>query len=524
MTDSNDIGPIEEFAPPKRHLSAYRVVTLVAVVAAAVATWIGVSSGDEPDPTAAPQSWFAPYVDVTSTPTYPFETSSRAATEKTVLAFVVSDHDDACEPSWGGFYSMAAAGETLDLDRRVARLRQLGGDAIISFGGAANAELSIGCTDRDDLVDAYQSVLTRYSATVLDLDIEGAASMAPEVSARRAQAIATLSSRSAAAGAPLSVWLTLPIAETGLTTEGLAQVTGMLAAGVPLAGVNAMTMDYGVPFPAGRTMADTAQLALTALHAQLLTAYAAAGTTLSDAETWLRIGATPMIGQNDIRSEVFGITDAQQVVAFAEANGLRRLSIWSANRDQGCGPNYPDVRIVSDVCSGVTQDPGDFRAVLSTFGSGGAAPVVTSTEAPTSAATTDVRGSDADLVDDPATSPYVIWNEDQAWPKDSKVVWHRNVYQAKWYTIGDVPDAPVASVYDTPWTLIGPVLPGERPAPTPTMSAGSYPDWNATTAYIGGDRVLLDGVGYQAKWWTKGDIPGVLGDLAESPWVLITTP
>ncbi len=43
-------------------------------------------------------------------------------------------------------------------------------------------------------------------------------------------------------------------------------LTAMLAAKVDLSGVNGMTMDYGVPLPAGTTMADQGELALTALQ------------------------------------------------------------------------------------------------------------------------------------------------------------------------------------------------------------------------------------------------------------------
>ena len=94
--------------------------------------------------------------------------------------------------------------------------------------------------------------------------------------------------------------------------------------------------------------------------------------------------------------------------------------------------------------------------------------------------------------DDPATSPYQIWNAAQSYPKNTKIVWHHNVYEAKWYTQGDTPDSPVADPADTPWTLIGPVLPGEHAAPTPTLEAGTYPSWNPSQAYVAGDRVLYE--------------------------------
>ncbi len=38
--------------------------------------------------------------------------------------------------------------------------------------------------------------------------------------------------------------------------------------------------------------------------------------------------------------------------------------MWSANRDKPCGPNYPDVKVVSDACSGISQVPGEFDSIL----------------------------------------------------------------------------------------------------------------------------------------------------------------
>jgi chitinase len=128
-------------------------------------------------------------------------------------------------------------------------------------------------------------------------------------------------------------------------------------------------------------------------------------------------------------------------------------------------------------------------------------------------------------IDDPATSPYAIWNPALSYAHGTKIVWHHNVYEAKWWTQGDTPDEPVATASDTPWTLIGPVLPGEHPQPTPTLKAGTFPNWSATQTYVAGQRVLYDSVGYQAKWYTHGEVPGiVVSDPGQTPWKLITTP
>jgi chitinase len=523
-------------APPPRpsggrHLSWFRVFLVAVVAAAAVTgTWffgfhLNTATADA---AGGSTSWFAPYVDVTATPQYSFEDVPASAPTGAVLAFVVSAAGAPCDPSWGAAYSMSSASDSLDLDRRLARLRQLGGAVTVSFGGAANSELSIGCTDPAQLTAAYQSVVDRYSVSAIDLDIEGSVASAPAVNERRALAIAAMTTQQAVDGHPVDVWLTLPVGPSGLTAEGLSVLTSMLAAKVPLAGVNGMTMDYGVPIEG--SMATESEVALTALQQQVQSAYHAAGTDLSDAQSWQLVGATPMIGQNDVAGEIFGLADAQQLVAFGQQHRIGRMSMWSANRDKSCGPNYPDVHVVSDACSGVDQTPGQFAGIFATFQSGqpvAAVPTVSadaSTAAQTSATAAAGNRATAEP-DDPATSPYAIWNVNQAYPKGTKTVWHRNVYQAKWYSIGDQPDLPVSTADQTPWTLVGPVLPGDHPAPLQTLAPGTYPDWNATDVYVAGSRVLQDGVGYQAKYWTQGDVPGAVptSPTETSPWELITS-
>ena len=61
---------------------------------------------------------------------------------------------------------------------------------------------------------------------------------------------------------------------------------------------------------------------------------------------------------------------------------------------------------------------------------------------------------------------------------------------------------------------------------SPTLSAGTYPAWSADQVYVAGDRVLYNGVGYQAKWYTQGDrplAPGSATPAANAPWQLLTS-
>ncbi|MCL2516531.1 MAG: carbohydrate-binding protein [Microbacteriaceae bacterium] len=461
--------------------------------------------------------WFAPYVDVTATPQYAFENLASTHTEDSVLSFVVAASATDCTPSWGGVETLGAASGDLDLDRRIARTRQQGGDIAVSFGGQANTELALACTSADALQRAYAAVLDRYDASTADFDIEGDAISDTASVDRRAEAVARLQQQRRDAGDELAVWLTLPATPDGLTPDGQAVVTAMLSAGVDLAGVNVMTMNYGESLPAGTSMLEGSEQALTQTHRQLGILYQRHHTPLTSATLWRKIGATPMIGQNDVAGETFTLGDAVKLNAFARQQGIGRMSMWSANRDRSCSANYVDVTIVSDACSGVAQGSATFAATL---GKGFSQRIALSSRARTTAEPVATQQP----TDDPATSPYQIWSPTGAYPAGTKVVWRRNVYQAKWWTQGDAPDNPVLNTWETPWTLIGPVLPGETPIPQPTVPAGLVPAWNPATAYKAGTVVELDGVPYQAKWWTQGDSPDASQASPDSsPWVALTS-
>ncbi|WP_431220557.1 chitinase [Leifsonia xyli] len=498
-----------------RRLSPWRVigaglVAVIVITAGAVGFqwWSARASVDV-------QPWFASYVDVTATPRFAFENLGTTSTKDAVLSFVVSSKDDACEPSWGAAYTLDQARGSLDLDRRIARLQQQGGTVSVSFGGQLNDELAVGCTDESALKKAYATVVDRYKIGTIDLDLEGNGLTDRDASTRRASAIAALQKERRAEGKGLAVWLTLPVAPSGMTSDATDAIAAMLAAKVDIAGVNVMTMDFGTAKKATTSMARAAESAVTAAQRQLGVLYDRAKLHQSDPSLWAKLGATPMIGQNDVEDEVFSLADAASFNSWAVSNGLGRMSMWSANRDKTCGSNYVDVKVVSDACSGVSQGKKSFAAVLSKGFAGhiSLGERAVTTPEPTSTA----------AADDPATSPYPIWATKNSYLKGTKVVWHHNVYQAKWWTKGDVPDNPVLNAWETPWELVGPVLPGETPIPQPTLPAGTYPTWAGQTAYDKGQRVLFDGVPYEAKWWTQGDSPeAASANPDSSPWAPLT--
>ncbi len=511
--------------PSGRHagkrLSPLRVVVAVAVVLAlvgvAVAVPLVVRGETDGEKAVAGPRWFGGYFDVTSAKVSEVPTDDLDAPSNVVLAFVVAEKADSCVPSWGTYYGLDEAAKELDLDRRIARVRQDGSDVVVSFGGAINTELAVACEKTPDLVDAYRQVIDRYDLSMIDLDIEGE-TLADDVAGyRRAQAIAELQKQAKNEGTSLAVWLTLPVATNGLPDDGMAAVEQMLDAGVELSGVNVMTMDYGTDLQ-GKSMADASIDALNATESQLTGLYKKHNVSLPPQGAWSVMGATPMIGQNDVADEVFTMADAATLNSFAISKSLARMSMWSINRDRTCGPNYPEVSVVSNSCSGMKQGDTTFAATLAAGFDNNQAP----TPSPSSSKTKSPRPTAAPT-DNPETSPYPIWSPDTPYSSGVRVVWGGNVYAAKWWVQGGAePDDPTMQAGETAWTLVGPVLPTDAPWSLPTVPEGTYPDWVATQVYVKGDRVLFDGTPFEAQWWTQGDNPSIgITDRDRSPWELV---
>jgi chitinase len=502
---------------PQRRLSPWRVMLAILIVAGVIASslfggrrWKAAQAGASDEP------WFAAYVDVTSTPTFAFDQIGATSNRDAVLSFVVSSSADACTPSWGNAYTLDQAGASLDLDRRIARLQQQKGNVAVSFGGLNNDELAVNCSDSSKLYAAYQAVVDRYNIDTIDLDLEGTGLTDKAAGDRRADALAKLQKERRSEGKRLAIWVTLPVTPQGLSEDGTNAVAQLLDGGVDLAGVNAMTMDYGASKPKGQSMQAASESALTQTVRQLGILYQNSGTYLNEATLWTKIGATPMIGQNDVADEVFTLDDAKGLNKFALSHGVGRMSMWSANRDTPCGSNYVDLKVVSDSCSGVEQNKFGFADAL---GEGFEGNLSLSAGIVTKADSTSTEQKP----DDPAASPYQIWSESGAYLEGTKVVWHHNVYEAKWWTQGDMPDNPVLQSWQLPWELVGPVLPGEKPIPQPTLPEGTYPNWAGTVTYDTGQRVLFKGIPYQAKWWNKGESPAAASSNANSsPWTPLT--
>jgi hypothetical protein len=301
----------------------------------------------------------APYVDMGLWPTADLSAMARSTGVGAVTAaFVVQQASAACVPSWGGYadYAVGGNGDFLPI---ISAFQNAGGNVIVSFGGASGSELAELCTSDSSLLAAYKKVIDRYSLSRIDFDIEGSAVANPAANQRRARAVAQLQRDYAAAGKVVQVSLTLPVMPDGLDANGLRTLKEFAAAGVNVTTVNVMAMDYGAGFT---SMGAHAISAAQGTAAQMKTVPAFAG--LTNAQLLTRVGITPMLGQNDVPSEVFGVQNAKDVAAWSKANGIGLLAWWEMTRDRPCGGSYQGLSL----CSGVPSPQWAYaQAFVSSF-------------------------------------------------------------------------------------------------------------------------------------------------------------
>lgn len=406
-----------------------------------------------------PSSWFAGYVDVTNTPSYTFESHLGNYQKNVVLSFITASPQQQCKPYWGGAYSLDQANTDLDLDSRIAQTYKASRTVTVSFGGQAGIALAQACSSAQDLADAYQAVIQRYHVASLDFDIEGLTldngaaiqrmvdalhilypSFTTDGTANTDTNNASATNRAKVDNIPV-ISLTLPVGTFGITKQGLRVVRTFLDAGIPIASVNAMTMDFNVPSTT-TSQATLIKQALHATHDQYQFMLYQRGKLYSDHQIWQLMGATVLIGTNDTIGEYFTLDNAQEINTFALETGLGRLSMWSLNRDQQCGENHNNSDTLKTFCSGMEQTEAEFATTLSSGISG-------------------IPGNLVGVEDSNWTSSnsalYPSWQSNTQYRKGSKVIFNGNIYEALGTNENQQPDSAQEGI-DAPWRLIGPVL------------------------------------------------------------------
>lgn len=334
---------------------------LSAVVLSSLAVAFG-GGAATPVPAAAsvPGRAFAPYFETWLSDTIP-SVAQASGSKYFTLAFVLGG-GTGCQAMWNGVIPVSPANRGAE----ISALRSMGGDVIVSFGGASGPYLEQFCTDPASLEKQYQVVVDTYGITSVDFDVEAMWDQA--TLDRRNQALAMLQH---AKGTTVSY--TLPVDQGGLTALDIQVLQSAIHNGVNVSVVNGMTMDYG---GAVGDMGAAAIQAANSMFTQLQQLYPGR----SAAQIWAMEGNTPMIGQNDSGGEVFSTGNASTLLSFARSKGIGRLAFWAAQRDNPC-PGGGAV----DHCSGTGTGAWAYSHIFDGYNGGGpGAPPPTARPTPTS--------------------------------------------------------------------------------------------------------------------------------------------
>jgi len=269
-----------------------------------------------------------------------------------ILAFVLAPNGGGCTPTWDGNAQQPVSSDTA-VAAKVSTIRQRGGDVSISFGGYNGLELGAACGDATSLANAYQAVITKYSLTHIDLDIEGDDLGDVNGETKRFQAIKTLKQRNPS----LHVSLTLPSTTVGLSDLGKAEIQRAKDIGAAIDLYKIMAFDYGGP---GGSMASDVQRVMEAAHSQLKTLRP----DLNDAAVYAHTGLIIMNGHTDQPSELFTVDTFRTLLSYVQAHRLGRFSFWSLNRDRICTGN---TGWVDGKCSSLSQQPYDFTKIIAQY-------------------------------------------------------------------------------------------------------------------------------------------------------------
>ncbi|MER6219572.1 chitinase [Streptomyces sp900105755] len=283
---------------------------------------------------------YAPYVSATEAA----GTDDAGSPSTYNLAFVIAD-GSSCTPAWNGTDAIGGSA----VKSRISKLKEDGASVRVSFGGASGKELATTCSSASQLAAAYGAALDAAGSTQADFDIEGDTLTDSGSVALRSQAIALLQKERP----DLEVSFTLPVMPSGLDSDSLALLASANKYDVQVSTVNIMTMNYGESYDGD--MGDYALTSAKAAHTQLKKVFG-----LSDAAAWGGMALTSMIGVNDVDGETFSLSDAKDVRAFAEEEGVAWVSMWSTFRDVQCESGAASQDDAATNCSGVTQSSGAF--------------------------------------------------------------------------------------------------------------------------------------------------------------------
>jgi len=334
-------------------------ITAAVVALGFVATGASASAGNSPS-RLLPYRFFAPYFETYDTSAGSLAAQSQESGAKFMsLAFLQTAAAGSCVADWDGDPAQpigaAFAGD-------IAAIQAHGGNVIPSFGGysadTTNTEIADSCTSVSAIAGVFESLITTYHVSRIDLDIEADSVLNTAGINRRNEAIAETEAWAAAHHQNIQFDYTLPTFPTGLPAAELAVLQNAVADGARISTVNLLTFDYF--FGTQQDMLVDTETAASGLFSQLKALYPNA----TARQLWHMIGVTEMPGIDDFgAAETFSTADAVALEHWALRQGLGLLSFWAVQRDNGACPGTKG----AGNCSGVAQPDWYFSHTFEPF-------------------------------------------------------------------------------------------------------------------------------------------------------------
>jgi hypothetical protein len=353
-----------------RRMTHRRARTVLAFLLALPLTVAMTAAATAPQGTIRPQGSrhhsrprYAPYFETWTKDQLPAVARASGARDLT-LAFLQTPKKGSCSLTWNG-----SAKQPVKPGGRytaqIKTLRSMGGEATPSFGGFSadqdGTEIADSCRSVPAIARAYESVITTYGVTRLDMDVEANSLNNQAGIARRSAALRLLQDWAARAHHRVRITFTLGVEPWGLPSNCLAILKSAVADGVRFS-VNIMAFDYYIKASkTGIEMGTAAIQALYGTHRQLGRLYPG----VSRPRLWALEGITLLPGIDDYpkKTEVTSLSDTRKVAGFARAHGLPLVSIWAIQRDNGGCPATID----SNSCSGIRQARWAFSHLIESY-------------------------------------------------------------------------------------------------------------------------------------------------------------
>jgi chitinase len=331
-----------------RHRLVRTTVTVVDIVMALGLLTVALVTVAPPPAAAAaqPVDMAAPYEYLGwGDPPSPTAVMAATGVQDLTLAFILSHGN--CTPAWDGTRPLLGGSD----QAAIAAIRAAGGDVDVSFGGWSGKKLGSSCQTATALAAAYQTVITDYSLKAIDIDIEHKEISNARTRTRVIAALALVQR----ANPGLDISVTFGCDENGPNRQDLSLIDDAAAIGFQPTAWTIMPFDFEAPVS---DMGSVSIAAAVGLDKVLAATYHE-----SEAAAYGQIGISSMNGQTDEADETVSVANFQDMLDFAQANHLARLTFWAVNRDRPCA----GADTTADSCSGISQQPDDFTTMVAQF-------------------------------------------------------------------------------------------------------------------------------------------------------------